>query len=363
MTISKTDTGRWRARPKVGRSVIASRTFDRKADAEKWHDAQIRAYDLGQFVDPKAGKEKLGSALDRWMVARAGTVAGSTLKADKALLRMVPTSMRNLPLAAATSQQWESLFVTKLQADMARSSVVRLRAVVSSFYTWAIRQKIVASNPTKEAPVPKGTGVRKPHEVYPFTVDELREVVGDLTGSQADVALFLGLTGLRWGEMVALRVRDLVQVPRAAVRVSKSAPDGQEERATTKGGGERTVPLTAELVPLVATWAAGKKPSDYLFTSAEGHKLNGPNWRRSTGWSKHNRGRRIHDLRHTAATFWLSNGIDPKTVQTWLGHASMTLTVDTYAHWMGSDADLAAILRIDSLLGDARGTSAKTGSE
>lgn len=363
MTISKTPGGRWRARPKVGRNVLASRTFDRKGDAEKWHDSQIRAYDLGQFVDPKAGKEKLGSALDRWMTAREGTVAGSTLKADKALLRMLPTSLRNLPLAAATSQQWEALFVSKLQGGMARSSVVRLRAVVSSFYTWAVRQKIASENAVKDAPVPKGTGIKKPHEVFPFTVDELRAVVADLDGNQADVALFLGLTGLRWGEMTALRVRDIVQVPRAAVRVSKSAPDGQEERATTKGGGERTVPLTAELVPVVQSWAAGKKPSDYLFTSAEGHKLNGPNWRRSTRWAKYNRGRRIHDLRHTAATFWLSNGLDPKTVQTWLGHASMTLTVDTYAHWMGSDADLAAILRIDSLLGDARGTSAKTGSE
>jgi integrase len=359
MTISKTENGRWRARPKVGRNVIASRTFDRKGDAEKWHDEQIRAFDLGKFVDPKAGREKLGSSLDRWMTARTGTVASSTLKADKALLKTVPTALRNLPLAAIGSQQWEALFVTMLQRDMARSSIVRMRAVVSSFYGWAMRQKIIATNPVKDAPVPKGTGVKKPHEVFPFTIEELRGVVASLKGNQADIALFLGLTGLRWGEMVALRVRDIAEVPRAAVRVSKSAPDGHEERATTKGGGARTVPLTAELVPIVKAWAAGKKPNDYLFTSAQGHKLIGPNWRRATEWSKHNRGRRIHDLRHTAASFWLSNNIDPKTVQTWLGHASMTLTVDLYSHWMGSDADNAAILRIDNLLGDAGGTSAK----
>ncbi len=42
----------------------------------------------------------------------------------------------------------------------------------------------------------------------------------------------------------------------------------------------------------------------------------------------------------TSITFWLTDGIDPKTVQTWLGHA---LTVDLYLPWMGSSADGAAI--------------------
>ncbi len=41
-----------------------------------------------------------------------------------------------------------------------------------------------------------------------------------------------------------------------------------------------------------------------------------------------------------------------------LGHESLTLTVDLYSHWMGHDADDAAILRIDAVLGDAGGTPA-----
>ena len=42
-------------------------------------------------------------------------------------------------------------------------------------------------------------------------------------------------------------------------------------------------------------------------------------------------------------------------MQTWLGHASMTLTVDLYSHWMGSNADAAAISQVDRLLGGRRG--------
>ncbi|TXK17424.1 tyrosine-type recombinase/integrase [Homoserinibacter sp. GY 40078] len=61
-------------------------------------------------------------------------------------------------------------------------------------------------------------------------------------------------------------------------------------------------------------------------------RLNNSNWRRIVGWSKSCRGRRVHDLRHTAATLWLSNGIDVKTVQTWLGHESAQLTLNLYSH-------------------------------
>jgi integrase len=153
-------------------------------------------------------------------------------------------------------------------------------------------------------------------------------------------------------------VRDVASVPHPALNVTRSAPDGQEVRNRTKGGRGRSVPLTAELVPIIAEWSAGKKPDDLLFTSEEGYRLNNSHWRRIVGWPTNCRGRRIHDLRHTAATFWLQNGVDVKTVQQWLGHESAQLTMNLYAHWMGSSADAAAIARINATLsqGYAGGT-------
>ncbi|TFC87683.1 site-specific integrase [Cryobacterium sp. TMT4-31] len=173
----------------------------------------------------------------------------------------------------------------------------------------------------------------------------------------AELALVLGLTGLRWGELMALRCRDVQDVPYPAVRVSRSAPDGQVIRSTTKGGSARTVPLVAELVPVLRAWMDGRAPDDLVFANPAGNRIGAKNWGRKVAWGEHCLGRRIHDLRHTAATAWLSNGIDPKTVQTWLGHASVTLTVDTYAHYMGTDADIAAIAKMNRALGDDSGTS------
>jgi integrase len=41
---------------------------------------------------------------------------------------------------------------------------------------------------------------------------------------------------------------------------------------------------------------------------------------------------RFHDLRHTCATLLLSKGVNPKIVQEMLGHANISVTLDTYSH-------------------------------
>jgi integrase len=57
-------------------------------------------------------------------------------------------------------------------------------------------------------------------------------------------------------------------------------------------------------------------------------------------------GRRIHDLRHTAACLWLARGVDPVTVQAWMGHASIA-TTNLYLHHLGTAADRAGLDRLN----------------
>lgn len=229
--------------------------------------------------------------------------------------------------------------------------MARVRSLLGAFFAWARLTRLVGTDPVKGTRVSKGLSTKAKAEVYPFTVEDLRAVATELaqhSPTQGSLALVMGLTGVRWGELAALRVRDVVSVPYPALRVTRSAPDGHDVRTRTKGGGGRTVPLTAEVVPIVSDWATGKAPDDFLFTTDEGHRLNNSNWRRIVAWSTHCRGRRIHDLRHTAATIWLGMGVDVKTVQTWMGHQSAQLTLDLYGHFRGTDADTAAIARVNA---------------
>jgi integrase len=130
----------------------------------------------------------------------------------------------------------------------------------------------------------------------------------------ADVLLIAAWTGLRWSELREARVRDFVRVPMSVLLVSRAAPEGVEAKVT-KSGKSRRVPVRDRVLPLLLACAAGKGPDDLLMTTRSGHQLHASAVKRAVSWSTVAPGRRIHDLRHTAACLWLSCGVDPVTVQ------------------------------------------------
>ena len=354
--IGKTAEGTWRVRVKSRGEVIASKTFKRRGDALTWEAEQKRLLQSGDWIDPKLGQERMVDVTARWLDMRSTSVAGKTYQTDESLLRNhVPIDFSKRPIGTIRPSDIESLYIGMINRGRSIKSVSRFRGSLSSFFGWVVRERIIRTNPVETAHLPKGTGEDSVEEIYPFTLEELRSVVADLskTGDRwGDLALVLGFTGIRWGELMALRCRDLQEVPYPAIQVKRSAPDGQAVRNTTKGGAPRTVPLVEDLLPIFRVWMAGRSPDDLIFSNSVGNRTGRSNWTRAVQWSAHARGRRIHDLRHTAATLWLNNGVDPKTVQTWLGHSSMTLTVDTYSHYMGNDADAAAIARMNRVFSE-----------
>jgi integrase len=194
-----------------------------------------------------------------------------------------------------------------------------------------------------------------------LTLDQLRALTEARKGRYRDVVPMLALAGLRWGELAGLRVGDRVSVPGPGLRlrcaVLASGGGGVLYVDTLKNHRSRTVPLVLDLVPIVDRWSAGKAPDAWLFNAPEGGPLRESNWKRSVGWSAATAavglpGFRVHDLRHTAASFWLAAGADPKVVQRVLGHATAAMTMDLYGHMI--DANLWRAAR---LVGDISGTS------
>jgi integrase len=59
---------------------------------------------------------------------------------------------------------------------------------------------------------------------------------------------------------------------------------------------------------------------------------------------------RFHDLRHSAATLLLAQGVHPKIVQERLGHSTITLTLDTYSHVL-EGMQREAATKLDAILG------------
>ncbi len=205
----------------------------------------------------------------------------------------------------------------------------RIRESLSAVLAYAVQMEYLPHNPITEVRLERGDGTED-REIRPFSDDEFATMLDaqrSVNRPYADIVEFLRETGLRWGEMKALRVADVRSVPFPAVFVSRSKSDGYPEKQT-KGRRSRTVPLLGLAADIVSARAAGKAPDAFLFRAPGGGELSGPNFTRDVHWAATAGTHRLHDLRHTAATSWLRDGIDIKTISVWLGHSTTQQTVN-----------------------------------
>ena len=365
--INKLQNGRWRVRVKHRGVVVANRVFDRKAEAAAWEAEQRRRLNDGDFVSPSAGRLTVAELAREYEDARRGQVAVRSWESDESALRVhIVPALGALPVAAVRAVDVER-FLTNLAVSRSIRTAARVRTTLRGLFDYAVRTQRIRVSPATAVALPRpDSRTGESVGVNPFTLAELRAVVEsqrsrprqhESTKVYADVTLVLGLTGVRFGELRGLRVRDVVDVPYPAIVVQRSLPQSGRTgkvivRTTTKGGRSRIVPLSDLVQPIVSSWVADKAGDDVLFPAPEGGYLLGSNWRRAVQWEVTGLGRRPHDLRHTAATLWLTAGVDVKTVSAWLGHLTAKLTLDTYGHWMGTDADRAAIARVNAAFGD-----------
>jgi integrase len=348
MSVRKTPGGRWRGVVKSGRQQVASRTFDTRRQAAAWVARERAA--LAGGVDPRAGRRTVRVLLPEWLKERQHAVSRKTYVADAALPRLVPPALAALQIGAVTDREVTRALIALNQSGLAESSVRRFRASLSAFFAWAVRERLIVSNPVTTTRVPKGRGLRT--VIRPFAEDELESfylAVSARDQRLADVLLIDAWTGLRWSELREMRVRDFVRVPMPVLLVSRAAPEGVAAKVT-KSGKNRRMPIADRVLSLVEACADGKSSDELLFTTKTGHQLHASPVKRAVHWSTVAPGRRIHDLRHTAACLWLGKGVDPVTVQAWLGHASIA-TTNIYLHHLGSSADRAGLARLNALGG------------
>ncbi|WP_246295569.1 tyrosine-type recombinase/integrase [Arthrobacter wenxiniae] len=158
---------------------------------------------------------------------------------------------------------------------------------------------------------------------------------------------FLVTTGTRFGEATAVSVGDLdLQSDPATVRINKAwkrVADSQYEIGSTKTrAGNRTVSLDQQLVDILAPLVAGRPRTALLFAAPSGgrivHKLFWHHYwvpavasAQAHGLKKNSR---IHDLRHTHASWLIQEGVSLFTISRRLGHSSTRTTEQVYGHLM-----------------------------
>ena len=237
-----------------------------------------------------------------------------------------------------------------LHEDHAAGTVRRISATLIALLDFAVEQRWIEANPARIKLALGHDQHRHPPRV---TLDpaELLALWADQRrlSPLAEVTLFLGLTGLRWGEFVALRPCDLMTTTagptvHAARSIVRASGEGAPTVKSTKSGAERLVPLAHLAAGVAQTWTNGKDRDALLVLGPDGSPLRPSTFRRQVHWTQTvPAGFRIHDLRHSAATNLLTNGADILGVQGILGHASPDTTLRYYGHLTGTEHLRAAM--------------------
>jgi integrase len=340
--IARRSNGQWRARYRDLAGKEHARHFGRKVDAQLWLDTVTTAVHTGSYVDPTRMRLTLGEWSGQWLATKVDLKPTTRRGYEWALRVHILPTWGPVRLGDITHQGIAAWVAGLTESGLGASSVRQAHRVLSLVLALGVRDGRLARNPAVGVPLPRalrGEQVFLTHE----QVDQLAEA----SGRNRLAILFLAYTGVRYGEMAALRVRNLNLMRRRAL-IAEAVVDvnGHAVFGTPKTHQRRQVPIPRFLADELAVHVAGKEPGDFVFAAEKGGVLHLRNFRR-TSFDPAVRavgldGLTPHALRHTAASLAIASGANVKVVQTMLGHQSATMTLDLYCHLLADQLDEVA---------------------
>jgi len=318
---------------------------DTRAEAAKKLTALLKQKDDGLPVISE--RRTVSAYLTEWLEgARPNLRHGTARRYDQLLRVHALPYIGAVPLARLTPARLQALFANRINAGFAPATVRQLRAVMHKAFRQAVEWGALIRNPLDVVSAPK---VER-RELSYLTPEQVRTLIDAAQNERLGALWIAGVTaGPRLGELLALRWKD-ISLDKGTLHVCGTL------QLTTGGGfaieppktarSRRTIPLTAvaiealrrhkirqaeERLAFPGEWAHPEQ----VFTGPDGAYIDGRSLRyvfepflTRAGLQRI----RIHDLRHSAATFMLAQGIHPRIVSDILGHSTTALTMDVYSH-------------------------------
>jgi integrase len=333
------------------------KTFKTLADARAWR-AETQT-ELRRGLARAPSRTTLAEAAEEWLqAAQAGVVRTrsgerykpSALRAyEQALRGKLLPELGHLRLSSLTrpcvQDVVDRLLAEGRSASTVRNAVLPLRAI----YRRALAQAEVFVNPTLGLALPAVRGARE-RVARPA---EARALLAALPPGERALWATALYAGLRRGELQGLRWSD-VDFKRGILRVERSWDQRAGPIAPKSRAGRRRVPLAATLRAELArhrlrSGRAGTelvfgKTGEIAFTDAVIKRARRA-WR-AAGLQAIG----LHECRHTYAAFMIAAGVNAKALSTYMGHSSITVTLDRYGHLLpGNESQAAGML--DAYLG------------
>jgi integrase len=329
---------RWRGPDKRD---TQKRGFATKREAQAFK-ATVEVSKLrGEYIRPTHGRITVGELAIHWLERKQQATAPSHYRMLESAWRVHVQprwgSVCAVDVDALGVEAWVAAMGRK---GSGATTVLRAHGVLSGVLSDAVKGKRLAANPANGiGNLPRKTARR---HVYLSAEDVHR--LAEESGEHRALVLVLAYCGIRWGEAIGLRVRD-VQFLRRRLTVHENAVQLGVKHAVgpTKGRTARSVPVPQFVLDVLAQECAAKALDDLVFLGRDGGYL--PRPKSSGGWFRAAVTRAgvqqvsPHDLRHTCASLAVSAGVNVLALARMLGHKDPSVTLRVYADLFDSDLD------------------------
>jgi integrase len=312
-----------------------ARTFATQREARAFEASERATKHHGSWIDPSGGSITFEDWAWRWLQSDVAKAPG-TQATDASIIRsaLIP-ALGSCSLNSIGPLDIQDLVVRWCKTAKPRT-VRRRYATLSAILNDAVDKELIGRSPCRGIRLPPISPAR--HTIV--GPREVERLAAELP-AQYRTMLYLGATlGLRVGEVAGLRVSS-VEFARRTLAVTESVGEAAG-RLFTKGpktaAARRTIPLPAPIVIMLRKHIehyCGWDANDHLFTAPGGGALR-PNHFRARVWRPACRragldGLGFHDLRRSAATVMVANGVSVRDAQQILGHSDPRLLLAVYA--------------------------------
>src|SRR5919109_1487636 len=313
----------------------------------------------GGWTDPRLGREPFADYAQRRLNTKTdvGERAFANIE-GRVRNHLIPSFGDN---AIADIRPSEVLaWRAKMKAERAPETVNAALGTLRQIFRAALMDRVLSRNPCDGIKALPKTSLR---EIHPATLDQV-PILADALAERFQRAIFPAAhTGLRAGELWALRVERVNLLRRTIdVRESVSEHKGRLIMKPPKNGRPRTVTIPRSIADVLAEHIDAYPSRDgFVFTSPKGFQVRHRNFMddhfspvlKRVGHLLPSRFR-FHDLRHTHASLLIARGWRPEQVKDRLGHGSIRTTYDWYGHLFDNHDEAL----LDDLDGAIRGSLA-----
>lgn len=275
---------------------------------------------------------KFYDVMQEWLEFHSLSVSEATIYNYSKSVRILKSSIGQMDIEEMSREDIQSLFIDLYHQGLTMNTMINYSKPINQALKYAVMKGYIEFSPYSNIVIPK----TEEREVNPFTEDEVEKILKlKLPLWFRDAVQLAFRTGMRKSEIFALSKSD-IDLDNAFLMVRHTQSMVQEgcvvlRSPKTKGSKRRIALDNISMEILRRRYATCKeyifeKNGEMMVPSSINFMLR----RRckQAGIAIH----RFHDLRHGHATFLLKNNVHPKIVQERLGHADISITLDTYSH-------------------------------